>query len=160
MTWTKLSDDFGDDCDTLSAPAFRLHVEGLCWSNRKLLDCRIPKSDLRRFAKDAGAVDELLATGWWSDLGSHYAIRHHATYQRTREQVLKQQEANAQNGRKGGRPPKPKPPQETQSLTESLSDSKTERDWTGQASTGEALSTTWDVREDLRTPEHLTGGAS
>ena len=27
MTWTKLSDDFSDDCDQLSSDAFRLHVE-------------------------------------------------------------------------------------------------------------------------------------
>ncbi len=30
MTWTKLSDDFSDDCWTLSDQAFRLHTEGLC----------------------------------------------------------------------------------------------------------------------------------
>jgi hypothetical protein len=42
MTWAKLSDDFTDDCWTLSDGAFRLHVEGLVWSNRKLLDLVIP----------------------------------------------------------------------------------------------------------------------
>ncbi len=52
MTWSKLSDDFPDDCWTLLDGAFRLHVEGLCWSNRKLLDCRIPNGHLRRFATD------------------------------------------------------------------------------------------------------------
>jgi hypothetical protein len=46
VTWTKLSDDFPDDCETLTVPARWLHVEGLCWSNRKLLDCRIPKKTL------------------------------------------------------------------------------------------------------------------
>ncbi len=116
MTWSKLSDDFPDDCWTLSDGAFRLHVEGLCWSNRKLLDCRISKDDLRRFAKRPGAVAELLAVGWWSDDGHAYVIRHHADYQRTREQVVAQQEANRRNGRRGGRPPKPEPPAETESL--------------------------------------------
>ncbi|MGC7224587.1 hypothetical protein RBA13_22790, partial [Mycobacteroides abscessus subsp. massiliense] len=42
MTWTKLSDDYGDDCWRLSDAAFRTHTEGLCWSNRKLLDLVIP----------------------------------------------------------------------------------------------------------------------
>lgn len=35
MTWTKVSDDFTDECWTLSDEAFRLHIEGLTWSNRK-----------------------------------------------------------------------------------------------------------------------------
>lgn len=137
MSWSKLSDDFGDDCWTLSDAAFRLHVEGLCWNGRKLLDCRIPKGDLRLFAKAPRAVDELLAVGWWSDDGDAYTIRHHATYQRTREAILKQQEVNSQNGKRGGRPRKPKPPTETDSLSDSLSaqksDSKSERDRPGQA---------------------------
>ena len=39
MTWTKLSDDFGDDCWELSDAAYRLHVEGLLWSNRNSSIC-------------------------------------------------------------------------------------------------------------------------
>jgi hypothetical protein len=31
MTWTKLSDDFSDDCWELSDAAVRLHMEGLVW---------------------------------------------------------------------------------------------------------------------------------
>lgn len=136
VTWSKLSDDFPDDCWTLSDAAFRLHVEGLCWSNRKLLDCRIPKDDLRRFAKTPGAVAELLAVGWWSDDGDAYVIRHHADYQRTREQVVAQQEANRRNGRRGGRPPKPKPPTKTALVGESPSETGTQRDGTGRGSYG------------------------
>ncbi len=139
MSWTKLSDDFADDCWQLSDRAFRLHVEGLTWSNRKLLDLRLPKADVRRFAKHADAVAELVETGWWSDDGDAYVVRHHAQYQRSREAVLKQQEANERNGRKGGRPRgKPREqaprldPRETQSVSESVSDSRTERDRTGQ----------------------------
>ncbi len=104
MTWTKLSDDFTDDCWTLSDAAHRLHVEGLTWSNRKLLDLHLPKDDVRRFAKRPEAATELVAAEWWVDRGDHYEIRHHAIYQRTREDVLKQQAQNAENGRKGGRP--------------------------------------------------------
>lgn len=107
MTWTKTSDDFPDDCWTLSDRAYRLHHEGLTWSNRKLLDCRIPKDDLRRFARHGDdGVAELLACGWWREVGPFYEIVHHATYQRTRDEVLAQQERSAANGRKGGRPRK------------------------------------------------------
>lgn len=111
MTWTKLSDDFADDCEVLSSDAFRLHVEGLIRSNRKLLDLRLEKSRIARWVwcpeAAASAVVELLAVGWWSDEGDHYLIRHHGIYQPTREQVLAQQERNQRNGKRGGRPPKP-----------------------------------------------------
>lgn len=107
MTWTKTSDDFPDDCWTLSDRAYRLHHEALTWSNRKLLDCRIPRDDLRRFARNGeDGADELVANGWWRMAGDCYVIVHHASYQRTRAEVLRQQEANAANGRKGGRPRK------------------------------------------------------
>lgn len=135
MTWTKLSDDFADDCWTLSDAALRLHVEGLCWSNRKLLDLRIPKDDLRRF-KRPEAVQELINVGWWSDDGDAYFIRHHGQYQRSREAVVKQQEANRSNGRKGGRPVKPAREQalssETHSVSESSTETGTQRDGTGR----------------------------
>ena len=153
MTWTKLSDDFPDDCETLTDTAFRLHVEGLCWSNKKLLNCTIPKRDLRRFAHDPAAAGELVATGWWTDDGHAYTIRHHAMYQRTREQVVNQQSKNSANGKRGGRPAKTT---ESESSSESLSETETHRDRTGQvgqASTGREI---WDsVREDLRTPKSL-----
>lgn len=172
MSWAKISDDFADDCETLSDAAFRLHVEGLCWNGRKLLDCRIPVADLRRFAKNPSAVDELLAVGWWSREGDVFVIRHHAAYQRLREDVLKQQAANKVNGSKGGRPRGSK---KTHSVsdsvsdsvsairagitaaatsphekTHSLSDSKTERDRTGQDRLlgGSVVATQQDEFED------------
>lgn len=135
MTWTKLSDDFGDDCWTLSDAAVRLHVDGLVWSNRKLLDCQLPKDDLARVSRAAGAVDELVSVGWWTDAGEHYVIRHHAVYQRTRDQVLRQQEANRKNGRRGGLVGRERHPADTEpadeSVSESLDESVSERDGTG-----------------------------
>jgi len=136
MTWTKLSDDFADDCWTLSDAAHRLHVEGLTWSNRKLLDLQIPKEDVRRF-KRPEAVAELLSIGWWTEHDDHYVIEHHARYQRSRDAVVNQQAANTANGCRGGRPPKGRPPgkpreivdtSETLSVSESLTQSITERD--------------------------------
>jgi len=102
MTWTKLSDDFSDDCWELSDAAVRLHMEGLVWSNRKLLDCRLVKDEMVRWAKRPGAAEELVAAGWWRDDDTVYLIVHHAIYQRAREAVLKQQDANQKNGQKGG----------------------------------------------------------
>lgn len=118
MTWTKLSDDFADDCWTLSDEAFRLHTEGLVWSNRKLLNCRIPEDDVRRFARHPESVNELLAAGWWSYDGDAYVIRHHASYQRDKDDVLRQQENSRANGKKGGRPKRERWNEETQSLTQ------------------------------------------
>jgi hypothetical protein len=140
MSWAKLSDDYGDDCWTLSDAAFRLHTEALVWNGRKLLDCRIPKDDVRRFARHPDAARELLDVGWWSDDADAYVLRHHAAYQRTREAVVNQQEANTKNGAKGGRPKAPREQasgiepktSETQSVSESPNGSETERDRTGQ----------------------------
>lgn len=152
MTWTKLSDDYSDDCWTLSDAAFRLHTEALVWSNRKLLDCVIPADDLRRFAKNPEAAPELVDVGWWvlTDDG-FYVIRHHATYQRTREAVLNQQSANATNGAKGGRPRKPGRERHgtpRPSETESLSESETERDGTGRDWTGLDVEASTSARDD------------
>jgi hypothetical protein len=106
MTWTKLSDDFPDDCWTLSDAAFRMHVEGLVWSNRKLLDALIPQEDVRRFAKRPEAVEELVQVGWWEQREDGFVIRHHAGYQRTAEQIVAAQERGRVNGKAGGRPRK------------------------------------------------------
>ena len=139
MTWTKLSDDFADDCWALSDKAFRLHVEGLTWSNRKLLDLRIPRADVRRFAKHPEAVEELVDVGWWTRDGEHYVIRHHAVYQRDKETTLALQQRNQQNGQKGGRPKKPPreqwqvETQETQLGSQMETHQETQGDRPGQA---------------------------
>jgi hypothetical protein len=142
MTWTKLSDDYSDDCWTLSDAAFRLHTEALVWSNRKLLECVIPKDDLVRFSRCPNAAEELVAFGWWTETAKTYVLRHHAGYQRTREQVVHQQKINSENGSKGGRPrtrpssPREvfKPHEETESITETPSETGTDGDRTGQDS--------------------------
>jgi hypothetical protein len=136
MAFTSLSDDFTDDCWSLSDQAHRLHVDGLVWSNRKLLDLRLPKDDLRRFAKHPEAAPELVACGWWSDEGDAYVIQHHGVYQRTKETVLNRQKVNVENGSKGGRPrgkgggsrreqAEDLRRQETESVSESVSESLT-----------------------------------
>lgn len=141
MTWTKLSDDFSDDCWQLSDAAWRLHVEGLIWSNRKLLDLVLPKGEVQRWAKNPDAATELVDCGWWKDEGGNYRIVHHGRYQRDRTAVVKQQEANRKNGRRGGRRPGPVREQavdiQQEQETDSLSDSLSERDGTGQDGPGQ-----------------------
>lgn len=140
MTWTKLSDDYPDDCWQLTDAAFRLHTEGLCWSNRKLLDLRLAKDELRRWAKHPEAAGELVACGWWTDEGGHYLIVHHGRYQRPRDVVLRLQKRNQQNGVSGGRPPKvPRErfsPNKTQPDTQMGSEVETQRDGTGRDGPG------------------------
>ena len=58
MTWTKLGDEFADECWTLSDAAFRLHTEGLLWSNRMLTDGQLAKDDMRRWAHHPEAAEE------------------------------------------------------------------------------------------------------
>lgn len=136
MRWTKLSDDFTGDCWTLSDAAFRTHVEGLIWSNYRLTDLRLDKDDMRRWAKHPDAAGELVAVGWWRDDGDAYVIIHHGCYQRTREQVLRQQEANQKNARKP-RPGRERANLSIDSLSDSLSDSHSEMDGTGRDRHGE-----------------------
>jgi hypothetical protein len=161
MTWTKLSDDFSDDCWTLSDAAFRLHVEGLGWSSRKLLDLRLQKDELRLWAKRPEAAGELVACGWWSDEGDHYRIRHHGCYQRPRDKVLAQQAANSRAGKWDRRAGRERGPQHDTSdsttngsSNDSSNDSFNERDRTGQART---RSTQPDEKNETSThekPEH------
>jgi hypothetical protein len=133
MTWTKLGDEFSDECWTLTDAAHRLHVDGLVWSNRKGTDGQLAKDDMPRWAKRPEAAEELVSIGWWEDRGQHYQIIHHIGYQRTAEEIAHQSIVNRANRAKGkARPVRPK----SDSLNESSDESSDERDRTGQARTG------------------------
>jgi hypothetical protein len=97
VTWTKTGDEFADECWTLSDAAYRLHHEGLTWSNRKGTDGRLNKDDMVRWAKRPEAAEELVAIGWWKNKGDHFQIVHHLGYQRTKAQVASQSLANQKN---------------------------------------------------------------
>ena len=130
MTWTKTGDEFADECWTLSDAAYRLHHEGLTWSNRKDTDGQLAKDDMLRWAHRPEAAEELVAIGWWEDHGGHYQIVHHIGYQRTAEQIAHQSIVNRANRAKGKtRPVRAK----SQSHDESSDESSDERDRTGQA---------------------------
>jgi hypothetical protein len=77
MSWTKLGDSFTDDALSLTDQAWRLHVEALIYSNRRLLDLSIPKREVVRFAgiEDIDtAIKELVQSGWWTDAGNTWWI--------------------------------------------------------------------------------------
>lgn len=118
MTWLKLPDDFTDECWDLSDGAFRLMVELLNYSNKKLLDGLVPLDEFRRFARnDDRDLAELLGGGWVAREGAAIRIVFCQEWQPTRDQQLARAKRNQENGRKGGRPRKPPPP-ETQVETQ------------------------------------------
>jgi hypothetical protein len=96
MTWTKLGDEFGDEACGLTDAEFRTHVEALLWSNKRLLDLRIPKRDVKRFAESPDAeqaIKGLAAKGWWEDCGDAWFVGLcFPEWQREREQVLNRRE--------------------------------------------------------------------
>lgn len=108
MTWTKLSDDFGDDCARvgLSDAAFRTHVEGLLWANRRETDGWLAEKDLKRFAEavqPAAAVQELIAAEFWTAKENGWQIKHGQDDQ-IEHSVLAKRRANcAERARKSRR---------------------------------------------------------
>jgi hypothetical protein len=105
MTWTKLAETFADDCETagLSADAFRLHVEALCWTMRRVSGGRLTTRDVRRLSTSehtTAAVDELLAVGFWVAVGDGYLIRHHMEHQPEPDLIHKRRDATAERVRK------------------------------------------------------------
>ena len=134
MTWTKLGDEFTDECWTLTDAAFRLHTEGLVWSNRKSTDGQLAKEDMLRWARHPEAAEELLAIGWWKDCGTYYKIVHHIGYQRTAKQVANQSIVNRANRAKG----KARPIRTKDEPSDDSSDEPSdERDRTGQDRPGQ-----------------------
>ena len=105
MTWLKLAESFADDCEAveLSGAAFRLHVEALCWTMRRISGGRLTERDVRRLSTSehtAAAVDELLAVGFWVPVGDGYLIRHHMEHQPEPDLIIKRRDATAERVRK------------------------------------------------------------
>lgn len=103
MTWTKLSDDFSDECHTLSDAGFRTHVEALIWTMRRETDGYITSHDVRRFAESPHAqmaIEELVACGWWEIDGQGYRIRHHMEHQPEPDLIARRREQSAQRQKK------------------------------------------------------------
>lgn len=103
MTWTKLGDEFSDECADLSDAAFRTHTEGLIWTMRRETGGYIDARHLKRFAESPhvnAAVDELVACGWWSIERQGYRINHHMEHQPEPELIAKRREMTNERVRK------------------------------------------------------------
>ena len=151
MTWTKTGDEFADECWTLSDAAYRLHHEGLTWSNRKATEGQLAKDDMRRWAHHPEAADELVNVGWWEDHSQHFQIIHHLGYQRTREEVAHQSNANRKNAEKrwaAAKKKKAAAAAANEPQCESHSEPQCEQARTGQARTG----STWGPEESEYAP--------
>jgi hypothetical protein len=108
MTWTKLGDDFADDCARvgLSDAAFRCHVEGLIWTMRRETAGYLDKIDLRKAIetpKAAAAIAELLAVGFWEQTESGYIVLHHMEHQPEPDYLAKRRANTAERVRKSRR---------------------------------------------------------
>lgn len=105
MTWTKLGDEFPAAARDLTSDEFRTHIEALCWSSLRLLDLRIPKRDVRRFAESDDpdqAVKGLADKGWWEDCDDHWHIGvRFPEWQQDRAQVEHRREYVAEAQRRG-----------------------------------------------------------
>jgi len=92
MTWTKTSDDHPDQRIELSDAAYRVEHAALTFSNRLLLDGRIPKSRLGLLpvpesTRRDEVIAELVAARLWRDDGDGYVIVGYFDGQPSREEV-------------------------------------------------------------------------
>jgi hypothetical protein len=103
VTWTKLGDEYGDDCRDLSDAAFRTHTEALIWTMRRETGGHITARDVTRFAESPHAemsVSELVNCGWWSVEGQGYRIHHHMEHQPEPDLLAKRREMTADRVRR------------------------------------------------------------
>jgi len=160
VTWTKLGDEFADECWQLSDDAFRTHAEGLIWSNRKHLDGKLDKGEIHRWAKHPEAVTDLVDVGFWEDRNGHFQIIHHQEFQRTAAEWLHQSEVNRANRAK--RKPKGRSSNDSSngSSNESLNSSSNDSSQSDDSSNGSYNETVWSglVSTGLGTePNYVSG---
>ena len=93
MGWVRLDDNFADHPKVIALgdTAFRLYIEGLCYSNRQLTDGFIPNAVYTKLSKNDDA-QFLIEAGLWEDTEGGFLIRSYTEYQPTREKVEKKRE--------------------------------------------------------------------
>ena len=111
-SWTKLGAEFDALTDRLSDTAYRLLLASWQFSNSQLLDGRIPARDLGLFARNVRgdvetAIAELIDDGWWQETEvagrpGWLVLVKCGRWQRTRDQVLADQEVDVTWTRTGG----------------------------------------------------------
>jgi len=105
VTWTKLSEDFPEDCARvgLSDAAVRTHLEGLVWAMRRENDGRLCTRDLGRLADTSdptAAAAELVAVGFWTQLPDGWQIEHQMEHQPESDVIAARRELNAERQRR------------------------------------------------------------
>lgn len=103
MVWTKLSDDFPEQCADLTDAAFRTHVEGLIWTMDRESGGQVLAKDVKRLAESEArdaAVTELVAAGFWAKTPGGYRIAHHMEHQPEPEVLVRRREADAARQRR------------------------------------------------------------
>ena len=106
MTWTKISDDFSEQCADLSDAAFRTHVEGLIWSMKRESGGMITKRDVDRLAESEHAheaVAELVERRFWTQLDNGYQIEHHMEHQPEPDVIAARRDLDAERQRRARR---------------------------------------------------------
>jgi len=105
VTWTKLSEDFPEDCARvgLSDAAVRTHLEGLVWAMRRENDGRLYTRDLGRLADTSdpmAAAAELVAVGFWTQLPDGWQIEHQMEHQPESDVIAARRELSAERQRR------------------------------------------------------------
>lgn len=105
MTWTKIAENFPEDCARaqLSDAAVRTHLEGLVWAMRRENDGRLLRRDLARLADTSdptAAAAELVAAGFWAQLPDGWQIEHQMEHQPESEVIAARRDLNAERQRK------------------------------------------------------------
>jgi hypothetical protein len=90
MTWIKLDDGFPTNPKILplSDSAFRLYIEGLCYSGKYLTDGLLNEVIVRRL----GDPKELVEAGIWEEVEGGYLIINYTEYQTPKAEVEKKRE--------------------------------------------------------------------
>lgn len=104
MPWVRIDDQFAihRKVETLSDPAFRLHVSALCWCNRNLTDGAIPKEELevvapRTMKRPEKFAAELVERGLWIEtppLG--WVINDYLEFQESKDQIEERKRKTAE----------------------------------------------------------------
>lgn len=132
--FAKLDLDYADHpkIERLSDAAFRAHVSMILYARKYLTDGVIPNRYATRFGTEALSElltnDEATPSLTRNDAGE-YVLHGFLDLQESKAKVEERSQVNAENGKKGGRPPK------TQSVSKSQSETKAEKEAEAEADT-------------------------
>lgn len=104
MSWLKIDDGFMEHPKVvgLSASAFRLFMEGLCYSSRYLTDGKMPTGALRAMNGTPRAAVELVAAGLWEVRDEGWAVHDYLEYNPSRAEVDEKRQHISQERSKAG----------------------------------------------------------